>query len=75
MLSKMSGLYLSLRAPLGLLLSFTTEKGKGPKESTQAFVIFVCIAAFLVLFAGLMSGLTLGLLSLTNLELEVWQMP
>lgn len=44
---------------------------KGPKEDEETFILFVSIAAFLVLFAGLMSGLTLGLLSLTNVELEV----
>ncbi|KAK1269989.1 DUF21 domain-containing protein [Acorus gramineus] len=36
-----------------------------------AFFISIAIVAFLVLFAGLMSGLTLGLMSLSLVDLEV----
>lgn len=43
----------------------------GPKESTDAFVLYCIIAALLVLLAGLMSGLTLGLLSLDSVAIEV----
>ncbi|KAK9798172.1 hypothetical protein WJX73_006151 [Symbiochloris irregularis] len=43
----------------------------GPKESTDAFVLYCVIAALLVLLAGLMSGLTLGLLSLDSVSVEV----
>lgn len=35
------------------------------------FFIRIAIAVFLVLFAGLMSGLTLGLMSLSLVDLEV----
>lgn len=52
-----------------------TAAVKGPKEDDETFILYVSIAAFLVLFAGLMSGLTLGLLSLTNVELEVSPCP
>ena len=43
----------------------------GPKESTDAFILFCCIAGALVVLAGLMSGLTLGLLSLDHVAVEV----
>lgn len=35
------------------------------------FFIRIAVVAFLVLFAGLMSGLTLGLMSLSLVDLEV----
>lgn len=35
------------------------------------FFIHIAVIAFLVLFAGLMSGLTLGLMSLSLVDLEV----
>lgn len=35
------------------------------------FFIHIAVVAFLVLFAGLMSGLTLGLMSLSLVDLEV----
>ncbi len=35
-------------------------------------VLFLCISVFLVLMAGLMSGLTLGLMSLDQVDLEVY---
>ena len=34
-------------------------------------MLFLCISVFLVLMAGLMSGLTLGLMSLDQVDLEV----
>ena len=34
-------------------------------------VLYLCISIFLVLMAGLMSGLTLGLMSLDQVDLEV----
>ena len=43
----------------------------GPKESTDAFILYFSIAGALVLLAGLMSGLTLGLLSLDHVSVEV----
>lgn len=36
-----------------------------------AFFVRIAIVAFLVLFAGMMSGLTLGLMSLSLVDLEV----
>lgn len=35
------------------------------------FFVHIVVIAFLVLFAGLMSGLTLGLMSLSLVDLEV----
>ncbi len=35
-------------------------------------VLYLCISVFLVLMAGLMSGLTLGLMSLDQVDLEVY---
>jgi hypothetical protein len=43
--------------------------GEDLSSSTKLGYGFLCVA--LVLFAGLMSGLTLGLLSLDRVELEV----
>ncbi|CAH2079270.1 unnamed protein product [Thlaspi arvense] len=37
------------------------------------WVIYACVSCFLVLFAGIMSGLTLGLMSLGLVELEILQ--
>jgi hypothetical protein len=34
-------------------------------------LIYTCVSLFLILFAGLMSGLTLGLLSLDPMQLSV----
>ena len=55
-----------------VLLSWSTSVVQGgPKESTDAFILYCCIAGALVLLAGLMSGLTLGLLSLDYVSVEV----
>ena len=51
------------------------DHGDGSSGSAQEddflFSLYVCISLFLVLMAGLMSGLTLGLMSLDMVELEV----
>ena len=47
------------------------QKSHNPKESTDAFILFTLASVLLVLLAGLMSGLTLGLLSLDSIDLEV----
>ena len=49
----------------------TKHHSHNPKESTDAFILFTVVSALLVLLAGLMSGLTLGLLSLDSVDLEV----
>ncbi|GIL60817.1 hypothetical protein Vafri_15336 [Volvox africanus] len=41
------------------------------QEDKFLFTLYICISLFLVLMAGLMSGLTLGLMSLDTVELEV----
>ena len=41
-----------------------------PENETQA-VLYSCISIGLVLLGGLMSGLTLGLMSLDSVDLEV----
>lgn len=46
-----------------------------PKENSFEFFLYIVICSFLVLMAGLMSGLTLGLLSLDMLDLEVSRHP
>lgn len=40
-------------------------------EGDEFIIGYICIASALVLLAGLMSGLTLGLLSLDQIDLEV----
>ena len=40
-------------------------------ERDEVFTLYCTIAAALVVIAGLMSGLTLGLMSLDTLDLEV----
>lgn len=52
-----------------------TKHHWAPKETTEGFILYSCISAFLVIMAGLMSGLTLGLMSLDSLDLEVSCMP
>ena len=42
-----------------------------PQEAEDVFILYTALAAALVLMAGLMSGLTLGLLSLDAVDLEV----
>ena len=37
--------------------------------------MYICIVAALVLLAGLMSGLTLGLMSMDVLDMEVRRLP
>lgn len=41
------------------------------EEREEIFTLYCSIVAVLVLIAGLMSGLTLGLMSLDTLDLEV----
>lgn len=41
------------------------------QEDEFVFALYVCVSLVLVLIAGLMSGLTLGLMSLDMVELEV----
>lgn len=45
--------------------------GHDIKPGSEEFWFFLLVGAGLVLFAGLMSGLTLGLMSLDALDLEV----
>ena len=48
------------------------KKSREPAESAgEDFLLFTVISILLVLLAGLMSGLTLGLLSIDALDLEV----
>lgn len=64
---------------MGLFLLFLTIPsviGFGDKEIIhplpwEDYVIFTFISIFLVLFGGMMSGLTVGLLSIDELELEM----
>lgn len=53
----------------------TKHHSHNPKESTDAFILFTIVSVLLVLLAGLMSGLTLGLLSLDSVDLEVCREP
>lgn len=41
------------------------------ENSLNENIIYICVCVFLVIGSGLMSGLTLGLLSLDHLEMEV----
>lgn len=57
-----------------MLRHLLAMSGAGEKEATEDEVIvplYICIVFGLVLMAGLMSGLTLGLMSLDMVELEV----
>jgi hypothetical protein len=47
------------------------EASGSAQEDDFVFSLYVCISLFLVCMAGLMSGLTLGLMSLDMVELEV----
>jgi hypothetical protein len=60
-----------------LLLLVIVESGKRSKQmahetpGTPTFYVYIVVIIGLVLFAGLMSGLTLGLMSLGLVDLEV----
>jgi hypothetical protein len=44
----------------------------GPEEEQPGLkVMYICVSIGLVLLAGLMSGLTLGLMSMDQVDLEV----
>ena len=49
------------------------RQSESASEKDEVFTLYCTIAAVLVLIAGLMSGLTLGLMSLDTLDLEVCQ--
>ena len=50
----------------------SSDDTSGDEQLPRAdFIIYCCTAVFLVLMAGLMSGLTLGLMSLDEVDLEV----
>ena len=58
----------------GFTVSETTLYGgsrQTAEERDEVFTFYCSIVAVLVLVAGLMSGLTLGLMSLDTLDLEV----
>lgn len=63
---------------LGLSHAWIRSAGHGGPDPSPAFTqpwwwIWASISIFLVLFAGMMSGLTLGLMSLGLMDLEVLQ--
>lgn len=55
----------------GFEVTVNSSREKPPTENEEVFTLYCVIAAVLVLVAGLMSGLTLGLMSLDALDLEV----
>ncbi|KAL4313321.1 hypothetical protein GQ457_01G051460 [Hibiscus cannabinus] len=67
-------------APTIMMLSLSSSKSKGivfgpddlPFASVEWFV-YAGLSCLLVLFAGIMSGLTLGLMSLSHVDLEILQ--
>lgn len=48
-----------------------SDSSGSAQEDEFLFTLYICISLFLVVMAGLMSGLTLGLMSLDTVELEV----
>jgi hypothetical protein len=42
-----------------------------PKLNAEERVLFICISVALVIMAGLMSGLTIGLMAMDDMEMEV----
>ena len=64
-------------SPAGIPVSSLQMRGllgrhsPSPKEADDVFLLYTLMASALVLMAGLMSGLTLGLLSLDAVDLEV----
>lgn len=47
------------------------HRHRDPDVTDEQWIVYVCISIALVLMAGLMSGLTLGLMSLDVLDIEV----
>ncbi|KAL8162684.1 hypothetical protein V2J09_014173 [Rumex salicifolius] len=54
-----------------LLAATNTELGSDIAFGTASWFIYAAICCFLVLFAGIMSGLTLGLMSISLVDLEI----
>lgn len=46
-----------------------------PELTDEEWTMYICIVVALVLLAGLMSGLTLGLMSMDVLDMEVMTSP
>lgn len=63
----------------GFAVTLSKVQGKeplpSPSEQDEVFTLYCTIAVVLVLIAGLMSGLTLGLMSIDALDLEVLAFP
>lgn len=59
----------------GFHITRSSLQHKPTKKDDEVFTLYCVVAAGLVLIAGLMSGLTLGLMSLDALDLEVLQVP
>lgn len=63
---------LCISQPTVYLFRHNSSNGEGDEELDGAgFIIYLLASIFLVLMAGLMSGLTLGLMSLDEVDLEV----
>ncbi|GFR50492.1 hypothetical protein Agub_g12757 [Astrephomene gubernaculifera] len=54
-----------------MLLGDDDDPSGSAHDNDFLFTLYICISLFLVVMAGLMSGLTLGLMSLDTVELEV----
>ncbi|KFM26096.1 Protein MAM3 [Auxenochlorella protothecoides] len=72
-MNSLADLYDARAILLGLGLSQTVEELAVGKEQEGAFLFwyYVAMVVFLILMAGLMSGLTLGLMSLDSVDLEI----
>lgn len=51
--------------------SYEFDEGPKAKPGTSQFYYLIGICIFLTFFAGLMSGLTVGYLSIDKLDLEI----
>ena len=65
------GLYQAAGAALSALGNSTESKRHSVALTDDEWTLYISIAVGLVLLAGLMSGLTLGLMSLNVLDMEV----
>lgn len=53
------------------MLEALAEEGPEEALSAETKLLFVCISIGLVIMAGLMSGLTIGLMAMDDMEMEV----
>lgn len=69
----MRGMHLINAVVVARMLASESKGGEGIPFGSVEWFVYAGVSCVLVLFAGIMSGLTLGLMSLGLVELEILQ--